>query len=558
MATVTSLITNTTRPTSPNARSVGAGSQTDIASPIDSGSVGGAGSGTLVDAPVYPHTSTFESDQMAVTISSPHQELTFPNGNDGAIVRLPVFSAKDSIGGTISVNPAAFASTSNAKVVVSLEGALYWSEPRPPPVERPSTGSKRRHAHKESASTIALSTTVEKKHVFLFSSLSLPLSEDDVPTSNTALESIMANKQQAMAAMRRRMSYGKAEATKLLERARKKKSSGFIEDFGFSGSFLGSLGLGNGKDSDGTPTPGVLSPSPPEGTSPAGGATADPMLTAAPWVSKTFMFHLPLQQGDGSTTLLPPSVDLRAEAAEREKGKTKLVEDVRIQYKLVAKYEGGSPSKNLEVPIIFEPGSDPESFYSTPQPPIKWRETPMEVASRTPGGGPLPFRAMLTLPNPPVFARDSDSFFFVAFSTSQSSRELSATIAANAKISLTISCTFRFDPRRAAAHSSKGNDFSLSNGSSTNPKDEEAIWKWHEPPRSPLKRRSVSRKSTQWDVAGSHSTTIRRMTGESMRSGGGTTRGGASRPTSPPAAGEFGEGEDAKPLPELPPPTPTS
>ena len=60
------------------------------------------------------------SDQMAVTISSPHLELTFPNGNDGAIVKLPVFSAKDSIGGTISVNPAAYPNSSNAKIVVSV------------------------------------------------------------------------------------------------------------------------------------------------------------------------------------------------------------------------------------------------------------------------------------------------------------------------------------------------------------------------------------------------------------------------------------------------------
>jgi len=60
------------------------------------------------------------SDQMAVTISSPHLELTFPNGNDGSIVKLPVFSAKDSIGGTISVNPAAYPNSSGAKILVSV------------------------------------------------------------------------------------------------------------------------------------------------------------------------------------------------------------------------------------------------------------------------------------------------------------------------------------------------------------------------------------------------------------------------------------------------------
>ena len=180
---------------------------------------------------------------------------------------------------------------------------------------------------------------MERKHLFLFSSLALPLSEDDVPASSTAFDTIMLNKQQAMAAVRRRMSYGKAEASKLLERARRKKSVGVVEDFG--GTVMGALGLANTSASESTPN--VTSPSP-DGTSAPAVYTSDPMLTAVPWVSKTFMFHLPLHQGDGSTTLLPPSVDLRTEAAERDKGKTKLVEDVRIQYKLVAKYESGLQS----------------------------------------------------------------------------------------------------------------------------------------------------------------------------------------------------------------------
>jgi hypothetical protein len=142
----------------------------------------------------------------------------------------------------------------------------------------------------------------------------------------------MLNKQQAIAAVRRRMSYGKAEASKLLERARRKKSVGTVEDV--TGG-MGALGLN-------TSSANIASPSPDgNGTSAPAVNTPDPMVTATPWVSKTFMFHLPLQQGDGTTTLLPPSVDLRAEAAEREKGRTKLVDDVRIQYKLVAKYESG-------------------------------------------------------------------------------------------------------------------------------------------------------------------------------------------------------------------------
>lgn len=96
-------------------------------------------------------------------------------------------------------------------------------------------------------------------------------------------------KQNAMAALRRRMSYGKADA-----KARKKQS---------------------------------VAEEAPTATEPAHSS----------WMTKTFLFHLPMQ----SETALPPSVDLKAEALERDKSKTKLVEDVRVQYKLVARYESG-------------------------------------------------------------------------------------------------------------------------------------------------------------------------------------------------------------------------
>jgi hypothetical protein len=116
------------------------------------------------------------------------------------------------------------------------------------------------------------------------------------------------------------MSYGRAEASKLLERARRKKSAGTMEE---ATNILSLAGVGAASSGDSGPTVNV----------------ADPMITAAPWVMKTFMFHLPLQKKDGSAAILPPSVDLRAEATEHDKGKTKLVEDVRICYKLVARYE---------------------------------------------------------------------------------------------------------------------------------------------------------------------------------------------------------------------------
>lgn len=206
---------------------------------------------------------------------------------------------------------------------LQLEGAFYWSEPRP---AEPPTVSKRRN--REGSSVAALSPNVERKHVFLYSSLNLPLNDDESPTPATTtspFDSLLLNRQQALAAVRRRMSYGRAEASRLIERARRKKSVGNVEELG-TASMLSRLG------------------SKQEGTSPGTGSTADitdPMITAAPWVMKTFMFNLPLQQPEGKAALLPPSMDLQAEAAEHEKGKTKLVEDVRIKYKLVARYESG-------------------------------------------------------------------------------------------------------------------------------------------------------------------------------------------------------------------------
>ncbi|KAG8821601.1 hypothetical protein FRC17_009782, partial [Serendipita sp. 399] len=152
------------------------------------------------------------SEQMAVTVSSPHLELTFPNGNDGAIVKLPVFSAKDSIGGTVSINPASYPNASNAKLIVSLEGAMYWTAPRPPDF-RPATVSKRRTRDRDNLSTLSLPATVERKHVFLYSSLNLPLVNEDDPASpaglggglaagmmGASIDAIMLNKQQALAA----------------------------------------------------------------------------------------------------------------------------------------------------------------------------------------------------------------------------------------------------------------------------------------------------------------------------------------------------------------------
>jgi hypothetical protein len=87
-------------------------------------------------------------------------------------------------------------------------------------------------------------------------------------------------------------------------------------------------------------------------------------------------------------------------------------------------------------------------------------------------------------------------------------------------------------------------------GSGSGQGKQERIWKWREPPTSPLKRTSESKKA-KWEAAtnpsraGSQQTTIRRVTLDGWK--GETDNGDG-------GGGEFGE----KPLPVLPPPTPDS
>lgn len=148
----------------------------------------------------------------------------------------------------------------------------------------------------------------------------------------------------------------------------------------------------------------------------------------------------------------------------------------------------------------------------------------------------------LTLPNPPVFARDSDAAFFVAYATSPPDDGLIARIRDQARITMTISCTYRFDPRRAAAHTSRAND----NSAAYNGK-EETIWKWQDPPPSPLKKRASLRKERS-DTVGSRKTTIKRLTGDSS-----TIKIPASE-----SATEVGTLNEHKALPALPPSSPES
>lgn len=63
------------------------------------------------------YTARHRSPDMEIVINSPHLELRFP---EDVCVKVPVFTTKDSIGGTISLNPDTCPSTSKAKLTVAV------------------------------------------------------------------------------------------------------------------------------------------------------------------------------------------------------------------------------------------------------------------------------------------------------------------------------------------------------------------------------------------------------------------------------------------------------
>lgn len=79
--------------------------------------------------------------------------------------------------------------------------------------------------------------------------------------------------------------------------------------------------------------------------------------------------------------------------------------------------------------------------------------------------------SQLTLPDPKIFARDSDSTFFVGFTTSPPSRTLTAELQAKAEITVALSCQYWFDSSQEVATNATGK-----------------TTKWKQPPASPLMR----------------------------------------------------------------------
>jgi hypothetical protein len=191
-------------------------------------------------------------------------------------------------------------------------------------------------------------------------------------------------------------------------------------------------------------------------------------------------------------------------------------------------------STRLDAPFVFEPGSDPHSIYAAPAKAKTWTEHPLQAfsiakARRTssqghPGLAPIgsslvsnpPFKVVLTLPNPCVVPRDSRDAktdvqpeslkFFVAYLTTSRDEQLAQAIRSTASVKIEMTCTYGFDknqaaalvleaPAAAGAGASPGTAAGTGAGGSgaDGRADGKNVWKWNEPPTSPLMRHQARR-----------------------------------------------------------------
>lgn len=208
----------------------------------------------------------------------------------------------------------------------------------------------------------------------------------------------------------------------------------------------------------------------------------------------------------------------------------------------------------LDAPFVFEPGSDPDSIYAAPAKAKTWTEHPLQPSHSSPARptptrsqsnpGPVPpppigrslslnassapFKVVLTLPNPCVVPRDSRDAktdvqpeslkFFVAYSsTSASARDeqLAQAVRASASVKIEMTCTYGFDRNQAAAlvleappsasalgavasvagasAGGAGTGLGVGGGATDARADGKNVWKWNEPPKSPLMRHQARR-----------------------------------------------------------------
>ena len=123
-----------------------------------------------------------------------------------------------------------------------------------------------------------------------------------------------------------------------------------------------------------------------------------------------------------------------------------------------------------------------------------------------------PFKVVLTLPNPCVVPRDSRDAktdvqpeslkFFVAYSTSSKDEQLAQAVRSTASVKIEMTCTYGFNKNQAAAlvldapptggGSGSGTGAGAAGGADGRA-DGKNVWKWNEPPTSPLMRHQARR-----------------------------------------------------------------
>ncbi|KAF8591377.1 hypothetical protein K439DRAFT_998340 [Ramaria rubella] len=341
----------------------------------------GNGNGVvLYDAPVYLHTSTFLSRNLELRIRSPRIKYVEDPKFSGR--KIPVFSGKDSIGGTVlTVIPALI--SSEHQLVISIEGAFFWIGPQ-----------------REEPQMLPPSPLLPEriKHVFLSSSVTIPLlpsalSSPSGPPAFGVRSLLSEGIHKSLFRRRKRLSKRWTEST------RTDKSSEASKDQ-FHGKTYHSFSF---------PLPIVDSREVPSTISVsrlcAGGLRGRWYAEGAQVAYKLSLHVQPIPTMQMVTNSTPTST--RADIEER-----------------------------LETPILIESINDEEESGSLHE---TWSQVDLT------NDIPLDFKCMLSLPQPASFLRSGKIAFYVFFATSPQTDVLAREIMKNAIIRVSLIRQLRLD-----------------------------------------------------------------------------------------------------------------
>ncbi|KIJ36990.1 hypothetical protein M422DRAFT_34017 [Sphaerobolus stellatus SS14] len=334
----------------------------------------------LYDAPVYLHTSTFRSGNLELSIRSPR--VRYVNDPKWIGQSIPVFSGKDSIGGTVLTSISSTIATEHL-LVISIEGAFFWSSPTPEEKD-PTTPAP-----------LVSSLPSRLKHTFLSSLITISLLPDsfrDTPSSSAPSTFRSA----LQASIKRTFFRNKPLGPKRKRRASESSEKPNFQDSKLSHAFSFPLPKeakeGYGEDGRDVPASFAVSHVVQSG-------------------------HRGRWYSESANMAYKIVVSVKPKSRERPRGVAGVTPGVAYE-------------EQIEIPIFIEP-EEPETVPE-PAPPDSWDHYPFTSRHR------IGYACVLSLPSPATFSRFARIPFYIFVTTQPKSSSLAQKLIRHATIRVTL------------------------------------------------------------------------------------------------------------------------